>query len=65
PRKPEDLADLVETSLDRLRRRIEAFDNPTTAYRSHPHPDYVPRYSDYAHLARVSEWSAAREEGGE
>ena len=65
PRKPDDLAGLVESALDRLRRRVEAFDNPDTAYRSHPHPDYVPRYSDYAHLARVSEWSAAREEGGE
>ncbi|GBQ89660.1 double-strand break repair protein AddB [Asaia krungthepensis] len=65
PGKAEALDDLVESALDRLRRRVEAFDDPQTAYRSHPHPDYVPRYSDYAHLARVSEWSAAREEGGE
>jgi len=65
PRKPEDLESLIDSALDRLRRRVEIFDDPHTAYRSHPHPDYVPRYSDYALLARVSEWSTAREEGGE
>ncbi|GBQ11757.1 double-strand break repair protein AddB [Swaminathania salitolerans] len=65
PRKPGDIEPLVDSALERLRMRVEAFDDPRTAYRSHPHPDHVPRYSDYAHLARVSEWSAAREEGGE
>lgn len=65
PRNSENLKSLVDQALDRLGRRIQAFDDPDTAYWSHPHPDYVPRYSDYAHLARVSEWSAAREEGGE
>lgn len=65
PRKQADLGGLVDTALERLVRRVEAYDDPATAYRSHPHPDYVPRYSDYALLARVSEWSAAREEGGE
>ncbi len=45
PRKPEDLDPLIDSALDRLRRRVEVFDDPNTAYRSHPHPDYVPRYS--------------------
>ncbi|WP_367160577.1 double-strand break repair protein AddB [Kozakia baliensis] len=65
PKKAEDLPDLVERSLTHLRRRIEQFDQEQTPYRSHPHPDKAPRYTDYAQLARVPEWSVAREEGGE
>jgi ATP-dependent helicase/nuclease subunit B len=49
-------------SLDRLRALIEAFDVEARAYLSHPHPGQAPRFSDYAQLARVAEWSASGEE---
>ena len=41
---------------------IDAFDQPDRAYLSQPHPGPAPRFSDYAQLARVAEWSAAGEE---
>jgi ATP-dependent helicase/nuclease subunit B len=49
-------------ALDRLRGLIEAFDVEARAYLSHPHPGQAPRFSDYAQLARVAEWSASGEE---
>ena len=45
-----------------LRRLVERFDRPETPYLARPRPDFVPRFDDYAHLARVLEWSAG---GGE
>ena len=48
---------------DRLCDLIDAFDAPDRCYLAHPHPDWAPRFSDYAQLARVAEWSAAGEEG--
>ena len=49
----------ARTSLGAL---IDAFDAPERCYISHPHPDWAPRFSDYAQLARVAEWAAAGEE---
>lgn len=37
---------------------IRRFDDPGTPYLSEPHPDWKPRWSDYAQLARVAEWAA-------
>ena len=51
-----------EAALENLRALIAAFDRPDRAYLSHPHPGQSPRFSDYAQLARVVEWSAAGEE---
>ena len=51
-----------DEALVGLRALIEAFDSPDRAYLSHPHPGQAPRFSDYAQLARVAEWSAAGEE---
>ncbi|AQS87475.1 nuclease [Neoasaia chiangmaiensis NBRC 101099] len=65
PKDPAMLSDLVEQAIVRLRGRVAQFDRPETPYRSHPHPSQAPRYTDYALLARVPEWSVAREEGGE
>ena len=42
---------------DGLLRLVAAFDLPDTAYQSVPDPEFAPRFSDYAHLARVKEWS--------
>ena len=55
------LEELIEEAEDGLLKLIEAFDNPATPYRSRPAPEHAPRYSDYEHLARVKEWSAAGE----
>ena len=41
-----------------LKRLVATFDLPTTAYQSEPDAEFAPRFSDYAHLARVKEWSA-------
>lgn len=58
------LRQLIVEALGGLEDLIARFDDPRTPYRAVPRPEKAPRYSDYAHLARVKEWSVA-EEGGE
>jgi ATP-dependent helicase/nuclease subunit B len=53
------LQDAVLDAKARLCDLIDAFDQPDRAYLSRPHPGLAPRFSDYAQLARVAEWSAA------
>ena len=48
----------AQTRLDAL---IAAYAQPDRAYLSQPHPDHVPRFSDYAQLARVAEWDLSEE----
>ncbi len=60
----EDLRRLIDDALQGLAQLIAGFDNPDTPYRAVPRPDRAPRYSDYAHLARIKEWSVLGE-GGE
>jgi ATP-dependent helicase/nuclease subunit B len=55
---PSDPADLADQALDGLRGLIAAYDDPETAYFAVPRPDWAPRFDDYAHLARIKEWSA-------
>lgn len=57
-----DIAALAATAQAGLESLVRIFDDPTTPYVSQPRPDRAPRYSDYAHLARVAEWSGG---GGE
>jgi ATP-dependent helicase/nuclease subunit B len=52
----------AEAAAKNLLDRITAFDDSNQPYLSQPHPGAVPRFSDYAHLARVAEW-AAMEDG--
>lgn len=52
----------VATTVDKLERLIVEFDIEATAYLSEPHPDAKPRFSDYAQLARVAEWSVQEDE---
>ena len=59
-----DAEQLAEEALAGLARLIAVFDNPKTPYLAVPAATEAPRYSDYTHLARVGEWSAAGE-GGE
>ncbi len=42
---------------------VAQFDDPAQAYLSQPHPGAAPRFTDYAHLARVAEWSAVEDQG--
>jgi ATP-dependent helicase/nuclease subunit B len=49
---------LAARALEGLSRLVALFDQPETPYPAVPRPDRTPRYNDYAHLARVKEWSA-------
>lgn len=48
---------LARQAADALAVLVATFDDPTTPYAALPRPHLVPRYSDYAHLARVKEWA--------
>ena len=47
---------IASEALEGLGRRIAAFDEAETPYRSRPHPMLMRRPGDYDHLARVQEW---------
>ncbi len=55
-----DIAALAATSRDGLARLIARFDDPSTPYRALRRASFADtyRFDDYAHLARVAEWSA-------
>ena len=59
---PAAVASAAATAAASLLALIVAFDDPARAYLSQPHPGRTPRFSDYAQLARVAEWSAGAEE---
>jgi len=63
----EAVAALAAAAYEGLEALIAAFDRVETPYRATPRPEWAPRYSDYVHLARVKEWSAAAsgDAGGE
>jgi ATP-dependent helicase/nuclease subunit B len=42
---------------------IDQYDRADRCYLAQPHPSWTPRFSDYAQLARVAEWSLLAEEG--
>jgi ATP-dependent helicase/nuclease subunit B len=60
--KGEKIRDLAEQHFAGLHTLLNAFACVDTPYLSRPFPKFVPRFSDYDHLARVKEWSAT---GGE
>lgn len=62
--KDADINELIDDAEAGLRRLIEAFDDPETGYLCRPSPANAPKYDDYAHLARVAEWSSAEGEDG-
>ncbi|CAH2601523.1 Double-strand break repair protein AddB [Rhodovastum atsumiense] len=57
------IAAAVATAREKLMTLVTAFDDPKRPYLSQPHPGRVPRFSDYAQLARVAEWDLSG--GGE
>jgi ATP-dependent helicase/nuclease subunit B len=58
PIKTDNIAALAGEAREGLERLIAAFDNEATPYRAMRRARFTYRYDDYAHLARVAEWSA-------
>ncbi len=54
---PGDVAALSEAALDGVRNLVTAFDDQQTPYAAAPRPGWALRFNDYAHLARILEWS--------
>jgi ATP-dependent helicase/nuclease subunit B len=57
------VAEAAGMAADKLRGLVAAFDAPGRAYLSQPHPGSAPRFTDYAHLARVPEWASVDDDG--
>jgi ATP-dependent helicase/nuclease subunit B len=55
--KSNDMTALAAQALTGLTNLVALFDNPDTPYRAIRRPTYHYDYDDYAHLARVAEWS--------
>ncbi|KAA2237890.1 double-strand break repair protein AddB [Salinarimonas soli] len=65
PRKGETLGALIDEHERRLRGLLARYASGEAAYLSRPFPKSAKRVSDYDHLARVKEWSAASAGGFE
>ena len=63
PVQDAELRALVARCWTALGALVAAYDDPEQPYLSHPRPGRAPAYADYAQLARLAEWSAAREDG--
>ena len=65
-RGDDDAGTLADLALDELKRRVAAFDNPSTPYVSWARPQFIGRYGgDYDHLARLWEWHVVGDAGEE
>jgi len=56
------VAELTEQAFSGVVELVRRFDDENTPYEARPHPDRAPKYSDYGHLARLTEWSGGEEE---
>jgi ATP-dependent helicase/nuclease subunit B len=56
------VAELTDQAFLGLAELVRRFDDESTPYEARPHPDRAPKYSDYGHLARLTEWSGGEEE---
>jgi ATP-dependent helicase/nuclease subunit B len=56
--KAADIAALAQQALDGLKRHVTRFDDERTPYRPLRRARFGYDYDDYAHLARVAEWSS-------
>lgn len=57
---------LAADALQGLKKRVADFDVEATPYLSRPVPQFLSRFGDYDHLARVKEWMAGDDnEGGD
>ena len=57
-----DIATLAGEALANLARLIASFDNEATPYKALRRARFEYDYDDYAHLARVAEWSVPGED---
>ncbi|MGH1418041.1 MAG: double-strand break repair protein AddB [Hyphomicrobiaceae bacterium] len=55
---------IAETMLAKLEALVALYDDPTTAYEAKRRRGFDYRFDDYAHLARVGEWSVDGEGDG-
>ncbi len=60
-----DIAALADTAIGRLENLIAVFDDATTPYKALRRIGFNYEHDDYAHLARVGEWTAATEDEDE
>lgn len=60
----DDIAALAEGAVESLSRLVASFDNEETPYKAVRRARFTYDYDDYAHLARVREWAALREDVG-
>jgi len=58
------IAPLAAAAREGAAQLFDVFDDPETPYLAVPRPAQAPRFNDYAHLARLAEWSVT-DEGGE
>ncbi|MEQ1577272.1 MAG: double-strand break repair protein AddB [Hyphomicrobium sp.] len=63
--KSGDIVALASAQLEGLKKLVFEFDKPETPYSPQRRARFSYDYDDFAHLARVAEWSAGGEEGGE
>ncbi len=59
--KADKIAEVSAVARESLKALVASFDDAGRAYLSQPSPGSAPRFSEYARLARVSEWAAAEE----
>jgi len=60
-----DIKETAESVLGQLKDLTAAYDDPATPYPSFRRQKFDYRFDDYAHLARVAEWSGTETDGGE
>ena len=60
-----DLATAAEQARAGLARLVALYDDAATPYAAVRRPGFTYRFDQYAHLARVAEWSAQPEEAEE
>ena len=63
--KASDVAALADTALERLSHLVAVFDDKATPYKALRRASFTYDHDDYAHLARVAEWSGTEEDEGE
>ena len=56
-----DLVEVVGDALAGVSKLIHKFADPATPYLSQPRPQFLNRFGDYDHLARVKEWRGRRQ----
>ena len=59
--KADELQAAIERAIRGLEHLIDQYDEVDRCYLAQPNPAWTPRFSDYAQLARVAEWSLAAE----